>query len=664
MKILDFGLAKLAGQVQLTKDSSTLGTVAYMSPEQAKGETVDHRTDIWSVGVVLYEMITGLMPFKGEFDQAVIYSIMNELPEPMTILRSGIPPELERIVIKCLTKDKEGRYQHSDELLVNLKKLQTDMQLPKDGVSIRKGIQENKRKPLRLILVSGGIILFIGMIVTTLYLLSGRSNLPVKRVPETLNHGEWENSIAVLPFENISPDPEQEYFCDGITEQIITNLSRLQRLKVIARTSVMNYKDTQKTIPEIGEELGVSNILEGSVRKIDSRIRITAQLVKTDGGYNLWVNDYSRELDDIFGIQDEVSEAIAGALLNHLTREEVDKIKTDRPQNSQIYDQYLKAKTLHDKFLRLQDTEYLQDATVLLEGIVHKEPEYLNANLELANVYNSFLNMVAKTDKEKNKYVILQDKYIEKAYRLNQKSADVLFIKALVYEAKYGDKHFIADLRGILQIDPNHPRANRHLGFQLEKIGLIDKSLKYYNKALEFDPLFTWNYSGRGGAYTRIGEYEKAKRDFENGLKIEPDDYTLLQSYITLEIMQKNIEHAEKLFLRLKNRNLSDLEARLYKSFLSAVKGDSLSAMRSFEKSRGGDRERIALYSILGLKQKALELMLKRQNEQVGEIHFSEYLQYKNLPWYDNLRDDKQFIKVLVTEKERYNFLQEKYSDM
>ena len=264
VKILDFGLAKLAGSEGITQTGTTLGTVAYMSPEQLRGQEVDQRSDIWSLGVVTYEMVAGQRPFKGEQLQAVSVGILQSQPAPLTGSRTGVPAELQRVVNRGLAKPVADRFQTIADLLSELR-------------SIKRTLE------------SGG-----ATAVTA----------AAKSVP----------SIAVLPFTNMSADPEQEYFCDGLAEELITALARLEGLRVVARTSAFQFKGHAPDLREVGEKLKVKAVLEGSVRKAGNRLRINAQLINADDGYHLWSERYDREMDDVFAVQDEIADAVVGQL--------------------------------------------------------------------------------------------------------------------------------------------------------------------------------------------------------------------------------------------------------------------------------------------------------------------------------------------------------------
>ncbi|MFQ6094138.1 MAG: protein kinase, partial [bacterium] len=365
-KIMDFGLAKLAGQTKLTKTGTSMGTAAYMSPEQARGEKVDHRTDIWSFGVMLYEMVTGQLPFNGDYEQAVVYSILNEAPEPMTGLRTGVPMELERIVNKSLAKNPDERYQNAGDLLVDLRALK------KNQESLKPTTRPIKTKPQckrRIYLYGGMAVLLILLIVVGRFLFTERS--------------EVIDSIAVLPLENIAGNPEQEYFVDGMTEALITELSQFEALRVISRTSVMQYKDARKPLPEIGRELSVAAIIEGSVLNVGNRVRITAQLIEAATDRHLWAKSYERDLKDILKLQSELAQAILREIKIAVTPDEEARLARIRTVNPEAYEAYLKGRYYWNKRTEqglVRSIEYFQEA-------LEEEPDYAEAYAGLADAY-------------------------------------------------------------------------------------------------------------------------------------------------------------------------------------------------------------------------------------------------------------------------------------
>jgi len=259
VKIMDFGLAKVKGSGLVTRVGTTMGTAAYMSPEQVSGEKVDQRSDIWSLGIILYELLTGELPFKADYDAAWTYLILNKDPLKPSELDRKIPAHLDSIVLKMLEKDKDKRYSKIEEVLNEIKDAQKEI----SGIE-----QEGKTK-----------------------------------------------AIAVLPFNNISAEQESDYFSDGLAEELIMNLSRLKDMRVVSRTTSMQYKGVQKSVKSIGKELGVRYIIEGSVRKFQDNLRITAQLIDVDKDAQLWAETYKGNLADVFDIQEKVSKQIVDALI-------------------------------------------------------------------------------------------------------------------------------------------------------------------------------------------------------------------------------------------------------------------------------------------------------------------------------------------------------------
>ncbi|MCH8873045.1 hypothetical protein IH824_09795, partial [candidate division KSB1 bacterium] len=373
-----------------------------------------------------------------------------------------------------------------------------------------------------------------------------------KPAAETTGASQWQNSIAVMPFKNISPDPEQEYFCDGMTEQIITNLSQLQNLKVIARTSVMKFKNTEKTIPEIAEELHVAHILEGSIRKVGKRIRVTAQLIQADGGFHLWAKDYDRDLDDIFAVQDDVSQAIARALLEKLTVKEAEKIKTKGTENAEAYEYYLKGEYFHSrKFRATHSMEYFEKSVKMFEEAIKLDPNYALAYAGLADLYNSYTNII----KDDKKYGDLQQDYIEKAFRLDPTSARVNLVKSWVHQ-QIGelDKAYESRKRA-LEINPNESANNRAMGSFLASHGLHHQAIIFYRKAIKLDPLRPGNYGWLGTSQLWAGNFHQAITNYETALEIESDLLTTRNLFAWLLIMLKKYEEAEEHLARCEKIN-------------------------------------------------------------------------------------------------------------
>lgn len=328
VKILDFGLAMRQDASRVTRDGSTLGTAAYMSPEQAAGSEVDRRSDLFSLGVVLYELTTRQLPFQGEHEAAVAYAVMHEEPAPLARFAAQVPDEWQRIVSKCLAKDPGERYQSATDLAADLKALQRR----------RSGIAPGA-KP-------------------------ASEDMP---------------SIAVLPFANMSADPENEFFSDGLSEELLNVLARNPGLKVTGRTSCFAFKGKQQDLREIGQKLGVETLLEGSVRKSGNRVRITAQLVKASDGFHLWSNTYDRVLEDVFAVQDEIAGHVAGALNVAL----LGKKRAQVSRNPEVYSLILQGNHLGNR----NTEDSLRGAERAFERALQLDPEAAEAWAGLAHVF-------------------------------------------------------------------------------------------------------------------------------------------------------------------------------------------------------------------------------------------------------------------------------------
>jgi non-specific serine/threonine protein kinase len=334
VRILDFGLAKLAGDLSLTKAGSTLGTPHYMSPEQARGEATDARSDLWSLGVVLYEMLTGQRPFKGENAVAVSRSILDDQPASVSEIRPESSTTLDRIVKRLLKKERDDRYQDAVELCVDLASLRSPPQGSEDLTSDLESISPTRRRRRSAAIVLISFVAVLAVVMTWVLQQEADRHKPAEARPR----------IVVLPFENLGP-PADAYFADGMTEEITARLAAVGGLQVISRKSAVQYAGTDKTIQQMGEELRVGYVLEGTVRWAreatgPSRIRITPQLIRVADDSHLWADTYDRVIDDVFAIQSEIAQTVTdqlGVTLAVTERDLVDSKPTDSLEAYQAY---------------------------------------------------------------------------------------------------------------------------------------------------------------------------------------------------------------------------------------------------------------------------------------------------------------------------------------
>ena len=509
VKILDFGLAKAKGQTQLTKMDSTLGTVDYMSPEQADGKVVDKRTDIWSVGVVLYEMLSGQKPFAAEYPQAVIYSILNKEPQNIPEINAG----LQQIISKTMAKDPDNRYKNVGEFVEELKKVKSGQ--------ITKSVMKKSKLPWLISLAAVVIIFF------AVYL-----SIPSSK---SLVDTETIKTIAVLPFVNMSPDPDQEYFSDGVSEEIINTLSRNPKLRVTARTSSFYFKGTKTSIKTIAQELGVKHILEGSVRKSGDNLRISADLVNAETDATLWSNTYDGTINNIFALQDSISGSVAEALKAALLGKELASYNKTDPE---AYNLYL----LGNHFYALYNKDNFEKAIEYYKRALSIDSNYLPARAALTNVRlkQHFMGHVPLyqdyTEIRKEVYKMLKffpdfaDAYvmmgmIKQVYDWDWEGADKYFKKALELEpdnsyalteaavlnrtlGNFGEA--INLQKSSIAIDPLNAGSYMALSVIEWYMDLPDKSTSTLRKCLEINPQYAGAHLQIGVNYLEKGEPDSA----------------------------------------------------------------------------------------------------------------------------------------------------------
>ena len=512
VKIVDFGLAKLAGRTKVTKAGTTVGTAAYMSPEQTQGQAVDHRTDIWSLGVVLYEMLTGHLPFKGDYEQAIVYSILNENPGSVTRLRPGIPMELAWIVDKALAKKTGERYQHVDEMLVDLKRVKREFETR--DILKRTGAQVAVQKKKLRWLIPAVVVVGLAAVAVVLF-LSDFATTEREIISER-------KMLAVLPFENLGP-AEEEYFADGITEEITVRLASIQGLGVIARTSAIQYKNTQKTLQQIGEELGVDYILEGTVRwqhgaEAPSRVRVTPQLIKVSDATHLWANVYDQAMAEVFQVQSDIAEKVVNALDIALLEPERKSLAAKPTGNLEAYDYYLRGLDYANRSLAKED---LRIALQMYEKAVQLDPNFALAYARLSNVHAAMYWFFY--DRTEARLARAKDA-MDKAFQIRPDLPEAH--SALGYYYYWGQLSYDRALEQFeiaLSSQPNNSQLWAGIGFVQRRQGKFDESATNLKKATELDPRSAILAENLAETYSLIRNYPEAERYFDRAISLAPD---------------------------------------------------------------------------------------------------------------------------------------------
>ena len=503
-KIMDFGLARMTGGTLITQEGMTMGTIAYMSPEQARGEEVDHRTDIWSLGVILYEMFCGQLPFKGDHEQTVLYSILNKKPKPITDLKADIPVSIEQVVSKALEKDPDKRYQQAEELLDDLKSISAGI-VPDDiKARLRKDKLRKRRKAI-LYAGAGGLVILAAVLILTFF--PGRA--------------EAIDSIAVLPLKNLTGDAQQDYFADGATDELIGQLSQINALRVISRRTVMQYKGTEKSLPEIARELNVDAVVDGTVYQVGENVRIRVQLIDTlPEERNLWAQTYEREGTDVLVMYGEMARAIADNTKVELTSDEKTRLASARKVDPKAYEAYLKGMS---HWYKLTPPD-LDAALQYFESALEKDPDYALALTGIALVWigrNQFGSVQPSVAVPKAQEAAL------KALELDNTLAEVHFVLAALRTWHDGEWNWKAAEKSFLraiELNPNYPDARVYYSNLLCYLDRPDEALAQAERALELDPLNSLFMSIYGSVLLSLGRYDEATKQVRNALKTSPND--------------------------------------------------------------------------------------------------------------------------------------------
>jgi serine/threonine-protein kinase len=537
IKVMDFGLAKLKGSLKLTKTSSTVGTLAYMAPEQLQGGEADTRSDIFSFGVVLFEILTGHIPFRGEHEAALMYSIVNEEPESVLKYRQDLSPELDRIIHRALEKDPADRYQHVDDMVSELRRLQkasTRIVRPEQMEQSRTHQAmsipaESPKKSKNALWIA----------VTSIVLLAGAAWFLFLNKP-----GQKITSMAVLPFVNAGSDQSAEYLSDGFTESLINSLSKLPGVKMMSRSSVFRYKGKEVDPQVVGKELNVSAVLLGRITQSGDGLSVSVELVNTSDNSHIWGEQYERKISAIISLQNDISRELSKQLQVTLTGDEEKQITKNATENTEAYQLYLKGRFYWNK----RTTENFRKAIEMFQAAIDKDPGYALAYTGLADCYNLMsAYFILPSSEAFAKAKAAATKAIELDNTLAEPHTD---LASMASEYEWNFEAAEREYKRSLGLNPNYATTHQWYGEFLTEMGRGKEGLVEVQKAIEIDPLAPILYSSSSWVNCVMGNYEKALADADHALELDPKFPRALlnkvQVYIELGKETEAIQYAQE----------------------------------------------------------------------------------------------------------------------
>jgi serine/threonine-protein kinase len=624
VKILDFGIAKLSAPSESSAEAATaiksstqagmiIGTASYMSPEQAAGRAVDARSDIFSFGVVLYEMLSGRLPFAGETAMEMIGAILKDEPPP---LGACVPVELKEIVAKCLRKNLSERYQAIKEACTDLREFKQELEFQD---KLERTSAPNRAEQQTQIL---------------------QAQATAEESPQATTRVQ--QSIAVLPFSNIGGDAENEYFCDGLAEELLNALSKIEDLRVAARTSAFSFKGKNAEAREIGEKLSVKNILEGSVRRSGNKLRIAVQLINAANGFQLWSERYDREMKDIFDVQDEISLAVVDALKVKLFGEEKAAVLKRHTRNAEAHEYYLRGLFHFNRFT----PDGFQKAIEYFNRAIAVDNRYASAFAGLANAY---VEMAFFTFSAPGEWMPKARKAVNTALALDatlDEAHNSLAIIKMYYDLDYPGAE--REFKRALALNPGNSNICMWYAWYLGLMGRFEESFEAYRRALELDPLSEMINTSVGIVYYWAGQQTRAVTRLQKVLEVNPH-YSLAQSFLAEAYAQRGDFAAAAATAASLRQSANDPLTLPTIGYVYGKIGDRQAAQEILTAvEQRATREYVSalnfaqIYAGLGDTEQTLAWLEKACRERPFWITF-----VKVDPKFDFLRSDPRFIEML-----------------
>jgi serine/threonine-protein kinase len=672
IKVLDFGIAKVTEPVPSTVDAEAetikvgtspgmiVGTAAYMSPEQARGKTVDARTDIFSLGVVLYEMLTGRKPFEGETPMDVIAALLHKEPPPIRVAMPDVPAEIERIVGKQLKKDCDERYQTISDLLLDLKEARKELEFA-DKLKLRAPprletkvegasptpsmiarttaatgsfVTEIKKRKAAVATVAAGLLVVAAIAI--IYSISQNRSSPANTEPAPIN------SIAVLPFQNKSTVAETEYLSDGLVESLIYDLSQLPNLKVSPSSSVNRYKDKEIDPVKIGNELGVSAVMTGRFAQHDDGLKISVELVDVRNNRVLWGKHYERKLADLLTTQREIAGEITQNLKLRLSGADERRATRHHARNSEAYQLYLKGHYFSARYTK----EGFNKAIGYFEEAIAKDPNFALAHNGLAFCYMQQSDWVfAPKDS-----VPKAREAVENALKIDPSLAEAHTMRAMIllqYDWDWAEAE--KEFRQALELDPNYALGRSFLAWHLAAMGRFDESIAEDRRALELDPLSSAVNADLGWDLYLARRYDEAIAQLRKAMDLDPNYWVshVLLARCYQQTGKRNEAVAALQKAKQVEGSIPEVLASLAHGYaMSGKKGEAMKILRELQER--SKKEFVPSYTIaliytgLGMKEEALQYLVKSYDE--GSFYM---IHLKVEPILDPLRTDPRFTDLV-----------------